>query len=592
MQPWRTAALAAFALSSLLCPLDRLMAQDSTRATRPPAATPPAPPPAPRTAPILEPDVPAEPLPPGSRYTFTRDSVLWSSAVSLADLLAVVPGVYVTRAGFLGQPGYVVYGGRGAATLEVYRDGIQAIPLGGDSVFIDPSRIPLANLQRIDVEVLPAQLRVYLTSERHETIDTRSVVGVMSGDFATAEYTGLFQKRWRGGFGLNLGADFFASNGAPLSTRTDQSFEAWGRVEWMPSPKAGAVYQIRRQNDDHDALAALSAPGVPPRRGSRTDASLRLFAAAATDRRGLSGTLDLGSQSWTDDSTVSDRTIRFVIGRARYATPRGAVEVTGRASDGVQRQSVEARAGWVLVPGVSISGDARATTYLAGRSGQRAHGAVAFYRGPFSLVGEANYSVEPQAPSLRADSARRTVDRAARFAFSTRPFTAGAGIVRRGAYDPLPFTDLPALPATTVVPRSTYYTSEFWFRPIRPLTLEGWYVHPVIGGADFQPPHHARAAFTFRSKFWRTFRSGAFDLKVQIAVESWSQGIAGRTSSGAPIALNGLTFTETYLAFQIVGFTAFWDLRNAWNTRDSYVPGFQPYPRNAQTFGVKWEFRN
>ena len=232
MPRWRPAAFAALVLS---CPLPGVLwAQDTTR-TIPllPQPVTPLPPtaPAPRTAPVLEPETPAGPLAPGSRYTFTRDSVWWSSAVSLADLLAMVPGVYIARAGFLGQPEYVAYGGRGAATLEVYRDGVPVIPLGGDSIFINPWRIPLTTLQRVDVEALPAQLRVYLISERHETVDTRSVVSVMSGDFGTGQYAGTFQKRWPGGPGLNLGADFFASNGASRSTRTDQAFEATARAE-------------------------------------------------------------------------------------------------------------------------------------------------------------------------------------------------------------------------------------------------------------------------------------------------------------------------------------------------------------------------
>ena len=54
----------------------------------------------------------------------------------------------------------------------------------------------------------------------------------------------------------------------------------------------------------------------------------------------------------------------------------------------------------------------------------------------------------------------------------------------------------------------------------------------------------------------------------------------------------GLTFSEAFLSFRIVGFTAFYDLRNALNTRAAYVPGMPDYPRNGQTFGVKWEFTN
>src|SRR5262249_23115736 len=153
-------------------------------------------PPLPRLVPTPAPEVPAGPLVPGSRYVFTRDSLAWATAITLSDLLGSIPGVYVARGGFLGQSEYVVYGGRGAAALEIFWDGMPLAPMGGDSVYADAARIYVATLTRVDVEVLPASLRVYLVSERHASLDDRSLVQVGSGDYGAAQYNGLFQKRW------------------------------------------------------------------------------------------------------------------------------------------------------------------------------------------------------------------------------------------------------------------------------------------------------------------------------------------------------------------------------------------------------------
>ena len=71
------------------------------------------------TVPAAEPAVPSGPLPPGTRYSFTQDSLLWTNALTLADLLKDIPGVYVVRAGYIGQPEFVSYGGKAGASIEL-----------------------------------------------------------------------------------------------------------------------------------------------------------------------------------------------------------------------------------------------------------------------------------------------------------------------------------------------------------------------------------------------------------------------------------------------------------------------------------------
>src|SRR5256885_625196 len=74
------------------------------------------------------------PLPLGSRYTFTTDSLLFNRVRTLSDLLGHIPGVYVARGGWYGQAEIVLYGGRGPAALEIYWGGVPFVPLGRGSV--------------------------------------------------------------------------------------------------------------------------------------------------------------------------------------------------------------------------------------------------------------------------------------------------------------------------------------------------------------------------------------------------------------------------------------------------------------------------
>lgn len=544
--------------------------------------------------------VPPAPLPPGSRYIFTRDSIPWSAAQTLADLLGAIPGVYLARAGFLGLPEYVVYGGRGAAALRVYWDGLPLEPLGGDSVYLDPSQIPLTYLRRVDVEVLPAQLRVYLVSERHETLAPRSVVRVMSGDFRTASYTGLFQKRWPSGLGLNLAANVVGSEGARNSNREGQAFDIWAKGEWLPTATTGVAYQIRRQQYDRDAVlqgegGVALAQRVPARHGARTDALFLLFAATRPHDLGFRGSAGLGSSRWSNDSVLGDREVRQAFGTLGYRDASFAAEATGRLADARTTSALEARVGWSPLPGIAVAADAALRRHDGNRQSRAAHLSAALYRGPFSVMGEWAVRDGVQAPALLADTAQQTTDRALRIGLDTRPLAGHVALVERDAYQPLPLTELPVIPALAATRAATYLVADARLQPIKALTLDGWYATPrnagPTGAADFHPPTHGRAQLTFRSKFWRTFRSGAFDLKVQFAVESWSGGTAGLGPGGSRIALPPVTYWETFLAFQIVGFTAFWDLRDALAAQKQYVPGLN-YPHNAQVFGVRWEFKN
>lgn len=543
-------------------------------------------------------EVPPGPLTPGSRYRFTRDSILWSTAQTLADLLSAIPGVYVARAGFLGLPAYVAYAGRGAAALELYWDGLPMEPLGSDSIHADPGRIPLNYLRQVDVEVLPATLRVYLVSERHERLEPRSVVRVMSGSFHTASYTGLFQKRWRQGFGLNLAANFLDTDGGSGPNRTDQAFDVWAKLEWHPTPSTGASYQFRRQEYDRDSVTTGRAPPpvpvtvrVPAVHGVRTDFLFSLYSGTRPFGMGLRLDAGLGGSAWSKDTVLGDRSIRQAFAGARYQAPTWHAGVRGGVADVRTTAAAEARAGWTPLRGLTLSGDARWRRHEGGRESRGAHLAAALYRGPFSLTGEIATGETVQAPALPMDTAQETVDRAVRLAITTRHLAGQVSLVERDAFLPLPFSELAVIPRASRSTPATYLIGAIRFQPWSALTLDGWYSDPRTGAADFQPPGHTRAQVTLRSKFWRTFRSGAFDLKIQWALESWGDAIAGRTEAGSPIVLEGVTYQEWLVSFQIVGFTAFWNLRDAALARKQYVPGLA-YPQNAQVFGVRWVFTN
>ncbi len=537
--------------------------------------------------PIPEPAVPVGPLPILSRFSFDRDDILWATAETLSDLLTAIPGVYVARSGFIGQPEYISYGGRGGAGIELYWDGMPFLPLGGDSLFVELSRIRLSYLDRVDVEVLPSTLAIYLVSTRHRSTDPRSMIRVTAGDFETNVFAGLFQKRWPSGVGLNLAADFLGTDGASGQGRSDQSFDGWARLDWLPSARTGATYQVRRQRQDRDV-----ADNVPERKGARTDFLFSLFAATREDGLGLRAEGLVGASTWTDDELVPDQRIRQARLTLRYREPNLTLQLGGGLGDARVTASGEGRLGWVPLPGVILSGGARWQRHEADRRSVAAHGSVGLFGGPFSVAGTIEFRDGVQVPAVRSDSAQRTLNGSVRAGITTSFFAGNVALTRREAYLPVAFPDLSAIARFDSSAEATYLVIDAALMTSRALSLHGWYSTPATGrAADLQPPKHGRAALTFRSKFLRTFRSTAFDFKIQLAMESWSTGTGGFDSSGSPLILPGATFYEAFLQFQLVRFNIFWHFRNGYNSPTPYVPGYV-YPVSVQTFGVKWEFAN
>lgn len=544
--------------------------------------------------PTFQPDVPAGPLPPGARLTFTRDSLIWLGAQTLGELLGTIPGVYVARAGFLGLPEYIQYGGRGGAALEIHWDGVRLEPLGTDSLFWDPARIPLTYLARVDVEVRPAGLRVYLVSERHAGAAPRSVVRIMSGVFDTGGYAALFQLRRPTGIALDLGGDFLGTEQVGGPGRSDQRFDLWAKVGWHDE-LAGVTYQVRRNAVNRAPLPTpAGGPGVAEARGARTDQMFSLRAGTARHGMGFQAALDLVASGWTSDSgfAVPDQSLRQAQLAVGYHRPTWSAALRARAADARTNYAIDGSASWVPVPGVVLAGEAQHAWHPGGRVSSGLHGTVGLYRGPVALVGEIGRREALRAPAIADDQPVETLDRAARLALDLG-FVAGAvRVVERDGFAPIAYPDLPLVAALRPTPAATYVVASARLRPSRALTLAAWYSDPIAGAPpDLEPPTHARAEVTLRSKFWRTFRSGAFDLRLQLAMESWSTGAAGVDATGAALALPGATFWETQIAFQIVGFTGFWMLKNMRLAEAGYVPQLL-YPRNVQLFGVRWEFFN
>ena len=535
------------------------------------------------------------PLPAGARYTFTADSLLFTNARTLSDLLSHIPGVYVARGGWFGQAEPVLYGGRGAgsAAIEVFWDGVPYVSIGRDSLALDPARIPLAPLERVDVIVLPAMLRVYLVTARQRSTAPLTQIGVATGDLGIAGYRGGYSVRSRSGFGASFVYDDNSLDGNGTATTTSfKTIDLWLKAEFVPpSGRLGASMQLLSSSWRRKGETGR----VDDWRQERRDRLLRFFVAERSDGLGLRLVGTLSNSSVARDTIVSDRTVSQASLELSRTWAEARIVGTARFGfDGSPRQ-LEAEGGWIVARRVTLSGWARHAHYAGNRTGYRTlvtAGVALPLR--LSARGEVALSRDVRAPFDVTDTAfQRTTDVAAWLRWDHPRLMVEVGRGKRDPFVPLGFSaGIKPVDHLGPTPRTEFIAVHASIRPLPGVSIGGWYFDPVVGGGDFEPPHHARVSATFYSKFWRVYRSGIFALRAELAIESWSRwGLAGRDAADAPLRLGGATYAETNVEFQLAGVTIFWIIRNTNGMRANYVPGLS-HPKSVQLYGARWFFTN
>jgi hypothetical protein len=554
----------------------------------------------PKLLPVFARDIASGPLPKGERYTFTVDSLLLTSARTLSDLLGHIPGVYVVRGGWFGQAEIVLYAGRGPASIEVYWDGVPYLPLGRDSLYLDPARISLAPLERIDVLMLPGALQIYLVTARPRSTAATTHVGILTGNFDIAEYRAGYATRTRSGFGASLVADW-GSIGSGSTGSTTSPFGAsdiWLKFDYVPpGGRVGASFQVLSSSWHRNRLGTTDQTIVGWRQ-DRRDRQLRLFFAERGDGLGYRVTTTLATSAITHDTLVQTRSISSATIEASQTWHRANIVGIARFGAGRAPQQFEARGGWTPFPAFTVAGAIRQSFYEGQRAGLRGFASAGLILPlGFSARAEGAWRHDVQAPFNASDSVQETVDVAGWVRFEHRRLTLEVGRGRRDPFAPLGFAG-GISPVDSLRPtEATDFLAAHGSIEILPgLRVSGWYYNPLTGGGDFEPPQHARLSAAFYSKFWRVFKSGIFALRAEAAIESWSRSDFGgiAVDSGRPPisrAIPPASFVDTNLEMQLAGVTLFWTVQNINLTRASYVAGVG-FPRSVQQYGARWFFTN
>jgi hypothetical protein len=546
-------------------------------------------------SPLLPPlGPPAGPLPAARRYVFDRDALHWSGALTLGELIGLVPGVFVVRAGWYGSPEAVSYTGQGATSVELYWDGFALDPIGSDSAGFDTGRFDLGQFQRVEVEVLPTVLRVYLITDEQAARRPRTEVSFSSGDASTNAYRLRYLNRWKNGLGLNVGFAYFGTPGPSTSLGKVSQFQINLGGTWMVSALAGMVFQFSSYNLQRETLTPLGGgnPPIPGLDAHRDDQFIHLFAASRPDGMGLRGDAILGNTSFGDSSATLDASSGQASLTLSYRAERWSAETWARMRDTQNPFDVGARASWSPLRPVTLTSYARNRSLLGG-GGQIELATAAELRLLRSVAVRADLRWRQAADAMfvASDSTETVLDWTAGVSLTGRLLSVDASYGRRGPFTAPTLGIFEAqLPGVMTVASNAVQLS--WrLQPRKWLNLSGWLRAPSTDSVPFDPPTHSLTRLTFRSAFLPKFRRGIFDLMAQLELEAWGRGISGFDSTGTSVPLRGRSVINIYLGFRLVGAQLFWVMRNSQRDRYSILRGFE-LPRSLQRFGIRWEFTN
>ncbi len=441
--------------------------------------------------------------------------------------------------------------------------------------------------------VLPAALRVYLVAARQRSTAPTTEVGILTGQGSIADYRLGYQRRWRSGAGVSLIADWNSFDGLPSTSTTGfRDADVWLEGQYVPNDRVGVSYQVLSSTWTRKAATGL----VDNWAFKRNDGILRAFLAPHGGDLGPRLDFAFANTAVSRDTAVGGETRRQVQLTASETWARAHAAVSARVASDPRPLQVDAVFDWDPLPLLTLAADARHAGYDSSRTGNRVH-LSAGLRLPLGLSahGDVAQTRDVGAPALRGSPTQHLDDVSGAVHWQSSRLTLDVGAGRVGAFlpDSAFAAGIKMVGTLGFTPAHRYVTANGSLQVAPGLRVSGWYFHPTgAGGGDFEPPQHARLALAFHSKFWRTFPSGIFDLRAELAAESWSRGFGGFADSTlVPLQLGGATFAEANVEMRIAGVTMYWIYRNANAMRASYVAGLG-YPKYFQFYGVRWVFTN
>lgn len=544
------------------------------------------------------------------RLRWQRDSILATGALNLADLLDRVPGITTYRSGWLAGLHAASYNGDGSR-VRVFLDGVEldaVEPRNGG--MLDLTDVPLWNLDEVQIERAPGEVRVWLRSMTVTSTTPATRVDIFTGDLNTNAFRGFLSRRWRNGFAFQFGGQQIATQSGRVSAFTGQETSTrlrsdgelqsfylrmgWARRKWSADVFANA---ISRDRDGHTPRTDFLA--LPGYKGQRRDAYVRLgygdttrglwsqaiVSALRAKQPGSDTTLVSGTDSvFIEGDTIRGQTQHLLAVGYRASWWSASLTNRLRPTNGALRQAPVLRgqlSWWKLDAGTWIERNGRDST---GRSDVFAR--LRPLPWMTLLVGRssrtpADTTGRPAGSSLRAEAAVRF-----------KGLWLGGGVLRDdlAAYSTLPLIGAPtgvitANPATGV-------TFSVHGRLYKDLQLD---VQAITWDAAQynRPKTQFRTELALVSEWRRKFPKGQFGFNARLIFDSRSRVpfYYGPEEDPATWSTEPAMVATGLLEIRIQRGTLFYQYRNLTGGQYEQIRGIT-MPPAVQLYGMRWNFFN
>ena len=145
----------------------------------------------------------------GQSFTYDRDQLFATGAITLGDLLDRIPGYTTYRTGWIASPQAAAFGGD-FSRVRIFIDGIERDDLEPrNGVAQDLNTVPIWMLQTLSLARSASELRVDLRTWEYDQTAPYTRIDALTGDLNTNLYRAFYGKRFYNGAALQVALQQF-----------------------------------------------------------------------------------------------------------------------------------------------------------------------------------------------------------------------------------------------------------------------------------------------------------------------------------------------------------------------------------------------